>query len=207
MADEKLRDGEVMPDAGVLSSTAQDTARAASVTPFDAKYGKFNAEAAPPHSSDNTGVVMSDEIIDHALSLPSPTTVTEILTLLNRLPKSDAALDLLAEFCADFFLDHIGKLDPRWKTEIEAARIETRLDSWRLLGAWTARVLERGNHINTPKHPLFEAGAPRIVETKCGLPDCGKVFEPKYAGQIYCSNECGNRAFKLQERRFLAGNK
>lgn len=108
---------------------------------------------------------------------------------------SATEFELLADFCAKWFLNYIGELSPIWSRMIEAAREETRLDAWRLLGAWTVRTLERAQHIDVPSHPLFEAQLPRMVETQCSI--CQKTFMPTIGGQKYCSNPCGIKAAKL----------
>ncbi len=105
--------------------------------------------------------------------------------------------ELLADFAARWFLKYLGDLNPTWGRMIQAASIETRLDSWRLLGAWTARTLEEARHINVPPHPLFVTGVPRMIETRCKLPSCGNMFLPNVPGQLYCSNKCGVDALKI----------
>lgn len=105
---------------------------------------------------------------------------------------SATEFELLADFCAKWFLAYISELSPIWSRMIAAAREETRLDAWRLLGAWTVRTLERAQHIDVPSHPLFEAQIPRMVETQCSI--CQKTFMPAIGGQRFCSNACGVKA-------------
>lgn len=143
-------------------------------------------------------VFHDDAAIEKALTGAKLPDLRAILTELELHTESLDATEweLLAQFCAKIVMRQVSNLDPRWARMIEAARIETGRADWQLLGAWIARVLENGNHINAPDHPYFRPGAGRIVEAKCGWPECGKTFKPEYPGQAYCSNECGTKAFK-----------
>lgn len=118
--------------------------------------------------------------------------VANTLAEIEAIPSEDltaAEFELLADFSARWFLRYVSELNPVWARMIDAAKVETRLESWRLLGGWTARTLEEARHINAPRHPLFEAGLPRMVETLCGV--CETKFLPEIPGQRYCSNKCG----------------
>lgn len=109
-------------------------------------------------------------------------------------------IELFADFCAKWMLNHLGTLDPRWMREIEAARIETRRSDYQLVGAWCARVLERGDHLNAPQHPYFVPGAASFRMTEKPCPECGKTFKAEYAGQQYCSNACGTAVFNRSRK-------
>src|SRR6266446_6552810 len=103
--------------------------------------------------------------------------------------------EALAQFCAKWILHQVGLLDPRWARLIEAAKIETHRDDWKLLGSWIARVLEQAQHLNAPRHPYFEAGSGRLKEQICEWPECGEKFMPEFAGQRFHNNTCGSKFF------------
>lgn len=103
-------------------------------------------------------------------------------------------LDL--ESAYQMVLDDIGQMYPDWADRIRIGRSERDFTARQFAGCMIAYMLEHGLHLSVVPHPLFQPGVDALGESLC--PECQQVFRATVPGQKYCTNDCGNKAWRRQ---------
>lgn len=101
------------------------------------------------------------------------------------------------EECAKVVVDYVGSLDPQWDKRLKIAMDEKGWTNRQLCGSLMGVQLDRGLHLETPTHILFEPGVKHFSTKEC--PECQKAFTPKIAGQVMCSEACGLAAARKRK--------
>ena len=99
---------------------------------------------------------------------------------------SDEKLNAAAKMLIDQLPDHVGEL-------VEVLTEEYQLPLWHLVDGILLEVHSEGRLSAFTIDPAWREALKQKM-LRCQYEDCGKLFQPKWIGQLYCSNACGNAA-------------
>lgn len=90
---------------------------------------------------------------------------------------------------ATFLANYVSSLAPEYAERLQILKDERHFNDFQALGSLVCTMLDRGEHLLVPFHPLFvdQSPTPAGTPTTCG---CGATYTPEYPGQPFCSNTC-----------------
>lgn len=90
---------------------------------------------------------------------------------------------------ASFLVAHLASLSPEYAERLQILKDERNFNDYQAIGSLVCTMLDRGEHLLVPFHPLFigESSSEPLGPITCS---CGNVYTPAYHGQPYCGNRC-----------------